>query len=191
MKRMQWYFAYLSFLIVAGSFIIFPTDAHACSCVQLDTVQEYKDRSDAVFEGTVTAIKSSSMSLLKSTADPVKVSFQVNEVWKGHVKSDMEVLTAEGGDSCAFGFKEGERYLVYARNTGKSLEVNLCSGTMLHSQSAEHVSYLGNGSMPPQADEGIYQADGNVFQYILILSLIIVILSVLFFFYSRRKRINP
>lgn len=138
------------------------------------SVQESQARSDAIFEGTVTTVKSSTGLLSSSSAKAVKASFQVNEVWKGLVTPTIEVLTAAGSDSCGYEFVEGERYLVYAKATGKALEVSLCSQTVLHSKADEQFLVLGSGSLPPQPSvEDQLTSDGFTRSLILLLSVII------------------
>lgn len=131
------------------SLFTFPTAAQACKCVKSDAVLENKSSNDAVFEGTASSVKASTLSALRSGGKTIKASFQVNEVWKGLVTPSIEVLTAVNEDSCGFAFKEGERYLVFATATGKSLEAS-CSATVLHSEASGHYELLGSGSLPPQ-----------------------------------------
>ncbi|OMF24838.1 hypothetical protein BK133_22350 [Paenibacillus sp. FSL H8-0548] len=151
MRRIRFIKVWLAVsILISSSALLFPARAAACSCVKPGSVQEADVRSDAVFEGTVTKVKPTSARLLSSSVKAVKASFQVNEVWKGHVSPTIEVLTAEGSDSCGYEFVEGERYLVYATATGKALEVNLCSQTVLHSKADEQFMVLGSGSLPPQ-----------------------------------------
>ncbi|WP_424765502.1 hypothetical protein [Paenibacillus sp. sgz302251] len=152
MRVFRTFYVCLIFMIIAGSILAFPKDVLACTCVDPGAVLERKDRSHAVFEGTVTAVKDSS-SLFLSSAKAVKASFQVHEVWKGQVAPTIDVLTAEGEENCAYPFLEGERYLVYARDIGNSLEASLCSGTLHESESSEHLAFLGGGSIPPQLTE--------------------------------------
>jgi hypothetical protein len=161
-RKKRWIGLGLAAALFASSLLFFPREASACSCVKSDSIQEITSRSDAVFEGTATSVKSSSLTLFRSPAKAVKASFQVNEVWKGHVAPTIEVLTANSSDSCGFEFQEGERYLVYAAATGKSMEVSLCSGTMLHSKANEHIAWLGSGSLPPQPSSDIQQTDDSL-----------------------------
>jgi hypothetical protein len=135
-----------------------------------------------------TSVKQSSFSLFRSPAKAVKTSFQVNEVWKGHVAPTMEVHTAAGSDSCGFEFQEGERYLVYARSTGSALEVSLCSGTILHGTAFEHVAALGSGSIPPQPAETIQQSSGLPWRFILLFSAIGCSLTIMFVFRKKQRK---
>lgn len=147
----RWISIWLAAIVFTGSLLFFPREAVACSCAESGTVQENKSRSDAVFEGTAASVKSSSLSLFGAPAKAVKANFQVNEVWKGHVAPSIEVVTNGSGASCGYEFQVGERYLVYAASTGNSLEVSLCSGTILTSEANEQMALLGSGSLPPQS----------------------------------------
>jgi hypothetical protein len=172
-------------VISTGSMLSFGTPALACSCVSSYTPQEAGAKSDAVFEGTVTAVKSLSMSLLSSTDKEIKANFQVNEVWKGHVAPNLEVHTSMS--SCGYEFKTGERYLVYATATGKSLQVNLCNGTVLHSQAGEHIAQLGSGSLPPQVNAGEQQTGETFVRNIIILLSVIIAISAAILLYRRNN----
>ncbi|WP_169082941.1 hypothetical protein [Paenibacillus sp. PL91] len=186
-SKKRWIGIWLAAAVFASSLLLFPRDASACSCVKPDSIQETISKSDAVFEGTATSIKPSSISLFPSQAKAVKASFRVNEVWKGHVAPTLEVLTANGSDSCGFEFQEGERYLVYAASTGKSMELSLCSGTMLHSEAHEHIEWLGSGSMPPQPSSANQQTDDSISKglYIGIGAIIAVLIG--FLVYRKQK----
>ncbi|MDQ8735286.1 hypothetical protein [Paenibacillus sp. LHD-38] len=167
----------------------FPTAANACICVKSDAVLENKSSSDAVFEGTATSVKASSLSVFRSDGKTIKASFQVNEVWKGHVAPSIEVLTADAEDSCGFAFKEGERYLVYATATGKSL-VASCSATVLLSDAGEHIELLGSGSLPPQPDrvEQVVK-DSNSGLFFLSIGAAAA-LAIIILFFCKRKQIK-
>ncbi|MBD2871169.1 hypothetical protein [Paenibacillus arenilitoris] len=141
----------LALLTLTVGMAILPAQAAACSCAEPGTLTERKDRSHAVFEGEVAAVKSSSASLFQPQVRTVKATFKVNEVWKGQVARTIEVITAEDGATCGFRFEEGERYLVFANAKGKSLETGLCSGNVKHDGSAAYAAPLGSGSIPPMA----------------------------------------
>jgi hypothetical protein len=187
-SKKRWNMIWLITAVFASSMLFFPKETSACSCVRSDSIEEIKNKSDAVFEGTATSVKPSSLTLFRSSGKAVKASFQVNEVWKGHVTPTLEVLTASGSDSCGFEFQEGERYLVYAAATGKSMEVSLCSGTMLHSKANEHIAWLGNGSLPPQLGTDLQQADHSSSWklYLAIGGLAAVLIG--YVFYRKQKR---
>lgn len=174
-------------ILISSSALLFPAPAAACSCVDPGSVEESQVRSDAIFEGTVTSVKSSTGLLSSSSAKAVKASFQVNEVWKGLVTPTIEIITTGGSDSCGYEFVEGERYLVYATATGKALEVNLCSKTVLHSKADEQFIALGSGSLPPQPSlEEQLTNDAFTRNLIIILSVIVAASSAILL-YRRNK----
>ena len=49
-----------------------------------------------------------------SSADPVKVTFEVSKIWKGPDYKTLVVTTARDGASCGYPFKQDEEYIVYA-----------------------------------------------------------------------------
>lgn len=178
-------------IIIAVSVVAAPRSALACSCVEPGSAQETMKRSDTVFEGTAISVKSLAPDLFRSSRSRVKASFQVNEVWKGHVAPQIEVLTAGSEDSCGYSFKEGERYLVYARATGSSLEANLCSGTLLHQEAEEHIALLGSGSLPPHPSSEAQQQDDTPPRSIMIASIAAVMAAAILFTLARsRKRLK-
>lgn len=187
MNKKRWISIWLAAIVFAGSLLAFPREAWACSCAESGAVQENKSRSDAVFEGTAVSVKSSSFSLFGSPAKTVKAGFQVNEIWKGHVAPFIEVLTAGSGETCGYEFQEGERYLVYAAATGNSLEVSLCSGTILTSEANEQMTLLGSGSLPPQSDVANKQT--GEYPRSLYLSIgAVVVFALAFFLYRKCKQ---
>lgn len=151
MNKLRLVCGFIAFVIALGVFTSFPKDAYACSCAVNDSVMEERDRNDAVFEGTATAVKKPVSLFSTSSASKVKTTFQVNELWKGRVSSRIEVTSALSGASCGFEFQEGQRYLVYARSTGNSLDVSLCSRTALFSSAGHDIVELGQGTVPPQS----------------------------------------
>ncbi|MGM0883016.1 MAG: hypothetical protein ACQEXQ_18520 [Bacillota bacterium] len=186
MNSLRWICVLVVVTISIGSTLMLPNVALACSC-EAGTLQEMKDRSDAVFEGTVTSVNQSTLSLIRSSAKGVKASFQVNEVWKGHVTPTIEVYSTGSGDTCGYEFQEGERYLVYARSTGNSLEVSLCSGTVLQSAASDHVAELGSGSLPPQPVEPIQQSSDQSWRHILLFISIGCLITIVFVIYRKRN----
>lgn len=190
LKKMKWIYMCLAIMIVGASIVTYPADAYACSCVSERTVQENRELSDSVFEGVAITVKDSSSSMLQSSTDPIKASFQVNKVWKGQVTPRIEVITVAGSASCGFNFKEGERYLVFAEKTAKSLEVNLCNGTVLHSAAGDQLSALGGGSIPPQQDGLDQQSSGQIAKYAIGVLLLAFIFVILFILYRKRQSVR-
>ncbi|RJX40658.1 hypothetical protein D3P09_01170 [Paenibacillus pinisoli] len=142
------------FAVLLGSFAIGPQQASACSCAFPGSVNEAKQNHDVVFDGTVKGKKAPVRLFTKSSADPVTWAFEVHEIWKGKVSPSIEVTSAQSSASCGFEFQEGMRYMVYARNSGDSLEVSLCSRTALYSAAGQDLAELGIGSVPPAPGPG-------------------------------------
>ncbi|MCX7570956.1 hypothetical protein OS242_13485 [Tumebacillus sp. DT12] len=130
-------------LIAALTVFAAPADrAAACSCVGFTTL-EAKDVSDAVFRGTVTEIKKPWMS--KGTGDLAKITLQVEEVWKGAAVQEIVVSSALSEASCGVEFREGESYLVFAKNDGGRLTTSICNETKKLSLASQALKDLGSG----------------------------------------------
>lgn len=109
---------------------LIPHPAQACSCAVPGAFVEEMAGATAVFAGTITSIKVPAPSNgVISTADSVRVTVQVQTVWKGPVKPALVVLTARDDISCGFEFERGETYLIYAYGSETALRTNLCTLT--------------------------------------------------------------
>ena len=73
-------------------FSISSLSAFACSCVEPGTPLEQLEWADAVFAGKVIDVDAPG-GLVISTADPVKVTFDVSKVWKGSDDKTLVVTT--------------------------------------------------------------------------------------------------
>jgi hypothetical protein len=126
-------------LLVVGLVALLPDCASACTCAWSSAApQERAERalkeSTAVFAGEVVNI---------SKGEPLTVSFQVSEVWKGPEQETLEVSTSSQGSACGYPFSEGRKYLVYAE--GKRMLVHICGETTPLSKASAHLEALGNG----------------------------------------------
>jgi len=101
--------------------------ACACSCAGPVGPAEAADRSTAVFSGTVRDVDRP-WGLMTSSADPVAVTIEVAEVYKGEVPAEVVVSTAAESPSCGYHFEVGGRYLVFADGALDDLRTGLCSG---------------------------------------------------------------
>jgi hypothetical protein len=95
----------------------------------------------AVFSGKVIAVKKPFV--IRSSADPVKVTFEVYQVWKGDVGKKVSLHTGMSGASCGFDFIENQEYLVYANGEMANLKASLCSRTQVFQTASEDVVALG------------------------------------------------
>ncbi|GBG09384.1 hypothetical protein PAT3040_04028 [Paenibacillus agaridevorans] len=173
----------LAIIILASSLALPPKPVYACSCAISDSVSEALNRNDAVFDGTVVASHTPRkwFSFSQSSADPVTWTFEAHEVWKGKVAPRITVTSAQSSASCGFEFREGQRYIVYARGTGDSLEVSLCSRTTLTSAGGSDLVELGSGSIPPKPSSGVDGAEAfGISQVMILLGLIVVLAAAIY-----------
>ena len=147
--RIDWLLAGVMGLGIIGH----AAPAAACSCA-VSTPEEAFDAADFVFSGTVTGVDRTSWPLgctrTMSSEDPVYVTMDVMEVWKGQVGAETVVVTATSGASCGYDFEAYPAHLVYAREVDGEWQVSLCSGTSPLDQANEALDSLGPGS-PPSA----------------------------------------
>lgn len=137
-------------IISTTVFMIDPETSYACSCVKEPTVQEEMQNKTAVFSGKVTGIRES-RKWFSSSADPIEVTFEVEQVWKGEVRKKQTIYTAMSSASCGNDFITGAEYMVYAHRNSDSgkLETNICSRTRPISQATDDLITLGAGIQPP------------------------------------------
>jgi hypothetical protein len=103
-------------------------------------VTEARNKSKAVFSGTVVAIDKKPGDLY------VAVRFKIEESWKGTLSKEATVFTGQGGGDCGYKFEVGQRYLVYAyRYNDADLGTNICQRTASLIEAAEDLKVLGNG----------------------------------------------
>lgn len=130
-----------------------PANSYACSCAKPVSVKEEFERAKAVFYGKVMEIK--------DQKDPdgymvKKVLFEVKNTWKGVSKSQMIMVTGQGGGDCGFEFRKGEEYLVYANDSSLYgdmgyLFTGICNLTNQYSDAKNDLLILGEGT-PPTKD---------------------------------------
>ena len=108
--------------------------AVACSCAFSGPPCQAYWNSDAVFDATVVKIEPATPEVL--IGEQVirhtmrRVTLNVTHAWKGVQTGTLQVVTNPDGASCGFDFKEGSRYLVFARRGQLSeIEVSRCSAT--------------------------------------------------------------
>jgi hypothetical protein len=137
-------------LIGGGIFSANPTPAHA-SCAEMPPPETALRDSAAVFSGIVLSKRElNDRSGVRSSDDPVEVTFRVTEAWKGVDSDRMTVRTAE---SVANRFVEGMPYMVYARKTLTGLRIDSCTRTADLALASEDLAALGKGTVPPPSPE--------------------------------------
>jgi len=119
--------------------------AEACSCLPSGPPCQNLFQSDAVFVGTVTAIRPMrTPETERLVLERRSVAFSVEKGVRGISGSTVDVRTGFGGGDCGIDFKIGERYVVYAyRHPDGSLSTGICSRTRLAAEAAEDLAYFG------------------------------------------------
>jgi hypothetical protein len=126
-----------------------PNSVYACSCAMSPSVQEELQRKTAVFSGKVVKLSGSGKGFIRSSADPVAVTFEVDQVWKGEVKPKLIVNTAMSSASCGYEFQMNTDYLVYANSDGNGKQTTIiCDRTKPIADSTEDLAVLGVGEKP-------------------------------------------
>ena len=87
--------------------------AYACSCASMPLKNEVRG-SDAIFSGEVQSIDGDTISQGDEMAAPGRITFAVQDSWKGIAAESVEVYGQGDGVNCYNTFEEGEAYLVYA-----------------------------------------------------------------------------
>jgi hypothetical protein len=131
------------------------TDVLACSCAPSGPPCQNAFQVDVVFAGTVRSgvplpdddlppLRPGEMRIPRT----VRVKFDTVVPFRGIPGSKVTVLTAGSGPACGYGFKPGERYLVYANSKGAELVTGICSRTRPLSEAAEDVQFFQALSAP-------------------------------------------
>lgn len=138
-------------LLLVSLYTIKPSDVFACSCAGPPEVAESLERSAAIFAGKVTQIADPPRKLVMSSADPVHVTLEVTEIWKGELNPVTELTTAMSSASCGYDqFAVGSEYLVFASAESGRLTTGLCDGTKPLTAAGKELTELGAG-YPPKA----------------------------------------
>jgi len=183
-KNPKLIFLVVTFFTLSLFTAISTPSAFACSCVMPGTPSEELKEATAVFSGTVIDIDRN------LTGYGYKVKFDIEKIWKGISDKTVVVSTGMGGGDCGYGFKEGERYFVYAYGDD-SLSANICSRTRLLSVAGEDLSVLGDGNAPlsqPNSPQGGGPLNlSNNLIFIIILAVIILGFIIYKVILSRKK----
>lgn len=128
--------------------------ANACSCPKfgppgevLTREQEIKrigERSDtAVFSGKLISI--SNIADQKYFRD---LTFMVDQFWNGNITSELPIRSFQPDSSCAFDFRIGTRYLIFATLYQNGWYADECSGIQELTNAVEDLKHLGKGKIP-------------------------------------------
>ncbi len=193
MQRLGFLLAMTSAIFLCAAAIA-PERAYACSCAveagvtKQERIQEAFSRATAVFAGEVTGIEDPPPSSVASSADPVTVTFDVSEAWKGAGNGTREITTPMSGASCGYEFQSGEEYLVYAP---KNMEVWLCGETKPLSDARADLEVLGTADDTPK-DASLPDTSGIAAPYavagIASLALILATFTSVFVFLGKLSR---
>ena len=117
-------------------------DAWACSCGPYGPPCQNAFQVDAVFMGTVARITPVPDGF--RIPHGVRVDFTAVVAFRGLQSPIASVVTAGSGPACGYTFKEGERYLVYARRAadGIGLTTNICSRTRRLADAGDDLRFL-------------------------------------------------
>ncbi|MBD2860795.1 hypothetical protein [Paenibacillus oceani] len=165
-----------------------PADVFACSCAAPPSVQSEMNRKTAIFAGKVKDVKQpGKIGFAQSSADPVRVTFEVTTVWKGQVASTTEVYTAMSSASCGYtGFAVNQSYLVSAYGTSDRLETGMCEMTKPLSAASLELAELGTGQAP---DPSKAVAEGSyIVPAVAAVSVLVLAAAAALFVMSRRRR---
>ncbi len=140
---------FLILVIIVSMLTIETESAYACSCAPPGPLDEDLTTAAAVFTGKVVGLAESTGGFGPiSSADPIKVTFQVYTVWKGSVSQTTTITTARSGASCGYTFEKGGEYIVYAHGPENNLSVSLCSRTQPLATAEDDLAVLGVGAAP-------------------------------------------
>jgi hypothetical protein len=122
---------------------MFASEAAACDCAREGKPCEEYWKASVVFAGIVTG--SSMVTLTKGdyTISQRVINLKLDHAYKGIGGTEVQVLTGLGDSDCGYGFRVGEKYLVYAfRNEGNKLETSICTRTGPLSEADEDLDYI-------------------------------------------------
>lgn len=136
---------FLSFALIAGIMLVSSANVFACSCQFGGSVpcQEFW-RVDAVFSGTVVSSGKIKVDRGSYKSDMRLVHLTVDQPIRGMQTAEVDVITGWGGGDCGYGFKPGQRYLVYAYRDEKdnSLSTSICTRTRLLAEADDDFAFI-------------------------------------------------
>jgi hypothetical protein len=122
-------------------------DSIACDCAAPPPPREALQKSAGVLLARVVKIQDDPM--VPATRI---VELKVERWWKGGDSPTLIVATNKSGAACGYGFREGDRYLVYAHAEAgkKMMTVSRCSRTRTLAQAEKSGDFkeLGEGKAP-------------------------------------------
>jgi hypothetical protein len=169
-----------------------PRYAAACSCAPTTPAQELQ-QSATVFEGEVVAVERPIgaprlidtfpfVTFAPQPAAPTLVTFRVSAVWKGVPYQTIVLRTTRS--LCDPEFERGQRYLIYAADRGRGIELRICGRVRLAAQAQEDRGVLGIGAPPSITGSNAHVMPGGL---PIALFAVVVALVVAIFLVARRK----
>ncbi|MEX1014049.1 MAG: hypothetical protein WDZ80_02730 [Candidatus Paceibacterota bacterium] len=134
---------FITLFIFVSLFALNTSSVSACSCIPPVPPTEAIEQSSAVFSGLVTNLENDEYSR-DFNPNPVIVTVEVMDVWKGIDSSEVTLETARQSATCGYNFEEGEEYLIYAHGPNNDLSVSACSRTSLLSNAQNDIEELGD-----------------------------------------------
>ena len=110
-------------LLYCAAFLV-AVRSHACDCAPPPNAPEALAAASAVFRGMVVDVSA-------AVDFRIRVTFEVESVWKGPREEVLNISTAEHEALCGFHFEAGREYLVFAFGEAQELFTNICSRTAL------------------------------------------------------------
>jgi len=141
------FFYALSLLFSLFTFLLLsPSEALACRCVPPGHPLEEFEKADGVFAGQVINIESI-IDHYGDTTKSTKITFWVEEAWKGVTFQTLAITTGPTGGMCGYEFKKGEQYIVYANGDNEqTLSTSICTRTNKLIFAHEDLKELGEGN---------------------------------------------
>jgi hypothetical protein len=156
-----------------------PSVAEACDCNPPSSPEVARDKADAVFEGRVASVSRG------ITGSSLSVTLEVLRVWKGSVYSEVVVETPSAPEECGLTFSEGETWVMFATVSGRKLEADHCSGSVI--TTSQLVSNLG-GSSPPNPGR---EPRGQAAKFIKIALGLMVLLMIVSYGSRKKQPVEP
>ncbi len=150
MKRSWKYILFATLLFLPMTRV----NVYACVCAGNRPPCEAYWEASAVFAGIVTNSSLISVKEGDQQYQQMLVSFAIEEAFRGLQGTTAEVITGIWGGDCGFGFKRGERYLVYTYSNPQDnkLYTSICQRTRALSEAGEDLQYIrGLSSAAPGA----------------------------------------
>ena len=124
----------LTFLLAAGV-----GDASACTSQPSGPPCQNYFQSDAVVIGTVRSITPVAGA---GVLERLRVEFEDAASSRGVTGTSVTVYTSDGGGSCGYPFRRGERYVVYADRSANQIVATICSRTRHISDGREDLRFF-------------------------------------------------